>query len=194
MKLPTTQVTINGFAVSDALLDSGSQLCLIDSRVYSVIAPNVDLLPPARLLSASGHQLNAIGTCKLIVCTDGDKEGCETDFTVVHNLAHNLVLGWDFMSKNNMILNCSTEQPVKLKVRVKRPVSIPPRSAVCLSVKVDQTLCSDGEYLFLGQKSNDFEAADALIRPFSESEIPLYARNRSDHVITIHRRSVIGFI
>ena len=73
LKLPTTQVTINGFAVGDALLDSGSQLCLIDSRVYSVIAPNVDLMPPARLLSDSGHQLNAIGTCKLIVCTDGDR-------------------------------------------------------------------------------------------------------------------------
>ena len=38
------------------------------------------------------------------------------------------------MLKNNMILNCSTKQPVKLKVRVKRPVCIPPRLAVCLSV------------------------------------------------------------
>ena len=116
------------------------------------------------------------------------------DFTVVHNLAHNLVLGWDFMSRSNMILNCSTEQSVKLKVRVKRPVSIPPRTAVCLSIKVDQRLSTEDEYLFLGQRSNDFEAADALIRPFSEFEMPLYARNRSDRVITIHRRSVIEFI
>ena len=61
-------------------------------------------------------------------------------------------------------------------------------------VKVDQTLSTNGEYLFVGQRSNDFEVADALIRPFSESEIPLYARNRSDRVITAHRRSVIGFI
>ena len=45
-----------------------------------------------------------------------------------------------------MILNCSTKQPVKLKVRVKRPVSIPPRSAVRLSVKVDQTLSTNGEF------------------------------------------------
>ena len=83
--LPTTNVNINGFLVSDALIDTGSQVSLIDSRVLSVVAPNVELRPPAPLLSASGHQLNVLGTCSLSV---GDVDvGSQTDsseFTVVH--------------------------------------------------------------------------------------------------------------
>ena len=132
MTLPTTEVTVNGFLVSDALIDSGSQLSLIDSRVYSVVAPNSQLTPPARLISASGHQLNVIGKCTLSVCTDGDDSlGRENEFTVVHNLSHNLVLGWDFLSSNGVVMNCSTEQTARLKVRIKKPVSVPPRSALC---------------------------------------------------------------
>ena len=186
---------VNGFLVSDALIDSGSQLSLIDSRVYSVIAPNAELTPPARLVSASGHQLNAIGKCTLSVCAGHDQSrSSETEFTVVHNLSHNLVLGWDFLSSNGVNMDCSMERgAAKLKLRIKKPVSVPPRSALCLSVKVDRPLSCDAEYVFVGQQSNDMEICDSLIRPFSDTEIPIYVRNRSDRVITVHRRSVIGY-
>lgn len=193
--LPTTQVTINGFLVSDALLDSGSQLSLIDSRVFSVVAPNSELTPPARLVSASGHQLNVLGSCTLPVAVDDERAPCrETQFTVVHDLSHNVVLGWDFLTANSVIMNCSARQVDKIKVRSKKPVSVPPRSAVCLSVKIDTPLVSDAEYLFVGQQSNDIEICDSLIKPFAETEIPIYVRNRSERTITIHRRSVIGYI
>ena len=191
MTLPTTEVIVNGFLVSDALIDSGSQLTLIDSRVYSVVAPNSELTPPARLISASGHQLNAIGKCTLSVSTDNGQTVCrETEFTVVHNL----VLGWDFLSSNSVIMNCSSERSAKLKIRIKKPVSVPPRSAMCLSVKVDQPLSCDAEYVFVGQQSNEMEICDSLFTPFSETEIPVYIRNRSERVITVHRRSVIGYV
>ena len=62
-----------------------------------------------------------------------------------------------------------------------------------MKVKVDQSLSEDTEYLFVGQCSNNVEICDTLIRPFSDAEIPVYVRNRSDRLITLHRRSVIGY-
>ena len=192
MTLPTTRVTVNGFLVSDALLDSGSQLSLLDSRVFSVIAPNAELTPPARLLSATGHHLNAVGKCVLpVLIADGRTK--DTEFTVVHNLSHDMILGWDFMSENGVVLNCSSDAS-RFKVRAKKPISVPARSAVCLNVKIDRPVCATGEYLFVGQCSNEVEICDSLLTPFSENEIPLYVRNRSDRVITIHRRRVIGYL
>ena len=192
--LPTTSVTINGFVVSDALVDTGSQVSLIDSRALSVVAPNVELQPPARLLSASGHQLNVLGTCTLSVGDVGQEvQGEPTEFTVVHDLLHNVILGWDFLSKHNFVFNCSPSESVKVKLRLKKAVSVPPHSAICMTVKVDQSLCEEDEYLFVGQRSNNIEICDALLKPFSAVEIPVYVRNRSDRLITIHRRSVIGY-
>ena len=85
VSLPTARVTVNGFLVSDALIDSGSQTSLIDSRIFSVVAPNSILTLPARLVSASGHDLNVLGTCRLkvkIVGTDEGTEASETAFVV----------------------------------------------------------------------------------------------------------------
>ena len=93
MTLPTTRVNVNGFLVSDALLDSGSQLSLLDSRVFSVIAPNAELTAPARLLSATGHHLNAVGKCVLsVLIADGRTK--DTEFTVVHNIICLTTLCW----------------------------------------------------------------------------------------------------
>lgn len=191
--LPAVSVNINGFSVSDALVDTGSQVCLIDSRVFSVVAPNAELSPPARLLSASGHCLNALGTCRLTVERAGDSDCArETEFIVVHNLMHDVVLGWDFLSANHVVLNCSPKHTAKIKLRLKKPVNVPPHSAVCMAVKVDQPL-PEGEYLFVGQCTSNVEVSDSLLTPFSETEIPVYIRNRSDRSITVHRRSVIGY-
>ena len=94
VNLPITKVHINGFAVSDCLIDTGAAANLIDSRVFSVVAPSAKLEPPARLVSASGHSLNALGTCCLSVDVLGTGETLtEVDFVVVHNLTHDVVLG-----------------------------------------------------------------------------------------------------
>ena len=128
--LPTTNITINGFVVNDALIDTGSQITLIDSRALGVVAPNAELQPPARLVSASGHQLNVLGTCTLSVEDVGaDRQGKATEFTVVHNLLHNVILGWDFLSKHNFLFNCSPNESVKVKLRLKKAVFC--SAAVC---------------------------------------------------------------
>ena len=94
VNLPTTKVIINDFAVSDCLLDTGAAANLIDSRVFSIIAPNAKLEPPAQLASASGHSLSTLGTCNLSVDVTGEGETVrEVDFVEVHNLTHDVVLG-----------------------------------------------------------------------------------------------------
>ena len=114
--------------------------------------------------------------------------------SLVKDLRHDAVLGWDFLSKNKVLINCSPDQEVRFKLRIKKPVSVPPYSAVCLTVRVDQELSCDEEYLFVGQRSANVEVCDSLIKPFSATEIPIYVRNRSDRTITLHRRSVIGYV
>ena len=139
-----------------------------------------------------------VGKCALPVTPSDNQsdtaDSRDTEFTVVHNLAHNAILGWDYLSQNGVILNCSSDQAPKVKVRTKKPINIPAKSALCLSVKIDQSLSDEGEYLFVGQQLNDIEVCDALITPFSDDEIPIYVRNRSERVVTIHRRSVIGYV
>ena len=98
-----------------------------------------------------------------------------------------------FLVQAQFLFNCSSEA-AKVKLRLKKPISVPPQSAVCMTVRVDQSLSTGGEYLFVGQCSNDMEICDSLIRPFTETEIPVYVRNRSDRLITVHRRSVIGYV
>ena len=98
VSLPVTRASINGYVVSDCLLDSGSLKSIIDSRDLQIIAPNVELQPPATLISASGHPLKALGSCSLpvkIAAVEGTQELC-FEFTVVEGLSHECIFGWDF--------------------------------------------------------------------------------------------------
>ena len=54
-------------------------------------------------------------------------------FVVVHNLLHNVILGWDLLSRHNFLFNCSSESAT-VKLRLKQTVSVPPQSAVCMTV------------------------------------------------------------
>ena len=123
--------------------------------------------------------------------TGENKTLIKVEFVVVHNLTHDVVLGWQFLNSNHVVLNCSPRYSDKIKLRLKKPVNVPPHSAVCLDIKVDQTLC-DAEYLFVGQRSTNLEVADALLTPISDNVIPVYIRNRTSQLVTLHR-SVIGY-
>ena len=88
--LPVTRASINGFIVNDCLLDSGSQKSLVDRRLLQIIAPQAQLKPATALISASGHQMNALGSCSLpvkIAATTGSEE-VYFDFTVVESLRY----------------------------------------------------------------------------------------------------------
>ena len=195
VSLPVTRAVINGFVVSDCLLDSGSQKSIIDRRVLDMIAPQAELGPATALISASGHPLKALGTCSLPVkidTNDAVEEVCFL-FTVVDGLSHDCILGWDFLQSNRVILDCS-DVTGQVKVRLKKPVRVPPRSVLCLCIRTDQELSADSEYVLTGQRSGRVEIMDALIKPYSSREIPLVVRNRSDRFVSLHRRDVVGYL
>ena len=162
-------------------MDSGSQKSIIDSRVLNIIAPQAELGPATALISASGHPLKALGTCSLpvkIETNDAVQEVCFL-FTIVDGLSHDCILGWDFLQSNRVILDCS-DVTGQVKVRLRKPVRVPPRSVLCLCIRTDRELSADSEYVLTGQKSERVEIMDALIKPYSSREIPLVVRNRSD--------------
>lgn len=192
--LPIVPCTLNDFQVSDCLIDSGSQLTLIDSKVCTTIAPNANLGEPVRLMSASRHNLNVIGTCLVMVEVQGFPP-CEWECCVVENLTHDFIVGFDFLQANHAVIDFSTRQPgPKTKIRITKAVSVPARTAMCVNVKIDQTLSNEHDYLLVGQCSDYVEVQDAVIRPIVTREIPIYIRNRTDRLVTFHRRSVIGFV
>ena len=77
------------------------------------------------------------------------------------------MLGRDLLSRHNFLFNCSPSESATVKLRLKQIVSVPPQSAMCMTVKIDQPLCDGGEYLFVGQLSNNVDICDLLIRPFT---------------------------
>lgn len=196
VSLPVTRASVNGFVISDCLLDSGSEKSLIDSKVLEIIAPNVSLQhTKTELVSASNHALKALGTCSLpvkIVTEDGQQEK-HFDFYVVENLLHDCVLGTDFFLANRLLLDFS-DTSGQVKIRLKKPIRIPPRSVSCISVRTDRDLSVDSDYVLTGRQSDQIEITDLLIRPFSNREIPLCVRNRSDRFVTLHRRDVVGYL
>ena len=100
LPLPVTRAQINGFVVSDCLLDSGSQKTLLDSQIFRIVSPQAELKPAPHLISASGHPLKALGTCSLpVTITDCDQTDNVVmfEFTVVDGLTHDCIFGWDFL-------------------------------------------------------------------------------------------------
>lgn len=195
LPLPVTRARINGYVVSDCLLDSGSQKTLIDSRIFEIVSPQAKLKAAPHLISASGHPLKALGTCSLpvAIADSGQKDDVMFDFTVVEGLTHDCIFGWDFLQCHGAVLDCS-DVSGQVKVRLKRPVRIPPKSVSCLCVKTDQPMTADSDYVFTGQRCGQIEFTDALVSPYSVHEMPLMVRNRSDRFITLHRRDVVGYL
>ena len=195
LPLPVTRARIGGYVIGDCLLDSGSQKTLIDSRILGMIAPQEKLGPAPRLISASGHPLKALGTCNLpvTVANSGQDGEVTCEFTVVDGLTHDCIFGWDFLQCHGAVLDCSNVSG-RVKVRLKRPVRIPPKSVSCLCVKTDQPLTAEVDYVFTGQQGGQIEFTDALVRPYSGHEMPLMVRNRSDRFVNLRRRDVIGYM
>ena len=139
--------------------------------------------------------MKALGICSLpvkIVAASGSEE-VHFDFTVVEGLTHDCIFGWDFLKAHRVVMECS-DVTGQVKLRLKKPVRVPPRSISCLCVRTDAELSTDSDYVLTGQRSDRIEITDALIRPYSSREIPLYVRNRSDRFVTLHRRDVIGYL
>ena len=90
-----------------ALLDTGSTKSIISNTVHQIIDFNgtaINLSQRPQCISISGHNLNIIGqinsNLKFINC----KHPYSGDFLVSDNIPYECVLGWDFITRNNLVL------------------------------------------------------------------------------------------
>ena len=67
LSLPITSAMVNGSIVNDCLVDTGSQLTLLDHTIFQALAPRTELRLTTDLRSASGHQMKVLGKCVLPV-------------------------------------------------------------------------------------------------------------------------------
>ena len=98
-----------------------------------------------------------------------------------------------FLRLNRAVLDC-TDVSGQFKLKLQKPVRVPPRSVSCLCVKTSCTLSPDISYVLTGQRSDDIEITDCLIKPYTARQIPITIRNRSDRFITLRRRDVVGYL
>ena len=175
--LPITRASLNGFLVGNCLLDSGSEKSLISASVMRVIAPGAELGRPCALISASGHKLRALGTCSLSVRVESseDSEEVPFEFTVVEGLGHDCIFGWDFLQLNRAVLDCS-DVSGQFKLKLQKPIRVPPRSVSCLCVKTNCVLQPDTCYVLTGQRSDDIEITYCLVKPYTARQIPITIR------------------
>ena len=193
--LPITRASLNDYLVGNCLLDSGSEKSLVSASVLQVIAPSVELKQPCTLISASGQKLRALGTCCLSVQVEssGENDEISFEFTVVEGLGYDCIFGWDFLQLNRAVLDCS-DVSEQFKLKLQKPVRVPPRSVSCLCVKTNCILSPDSSYVLTGQRSEDIEITDSLIKPYTARQMPITIRNRSDRFITLRRRDVVGYL
>ena len=110
MSLPVTRAVVNGSLINDCLMDTGSQLTLLDSKVFRAVAPLTELRCATNLRSASGHAMTVLGKCDLpvqIISRNGPMKETLFEFLVVEGLSHNCIIGWDFLSSQGAIMNCA---------------------------------------------------------------------------------------
>ena len=111
----------------------------------------------------------------------------------MEGLGHDCIFGWDFLQLNRAVLDCS-DVSGQFKLKLQKPIRVPPRSVSCVCVKTNCVLSSDACYVLTGQRSGDIEITDSLVRPYTARQIPLTIRNRSDRFVTLRRRDVVGYL
>ena len=98
-----------------------------------------------------------------------------------------------FLHLNRAVLDCS-DVSEQFKLKFQKPVRVPPRSVSCLCVKTNCILSPDSSYVLTGQRSEDIEITDSLIKPYTARQIPITIRNRSDRFITLRRRDFVAYL
>jgi len=115
-------VSIDGVTAS-ALLDSGSSVSLVTSRIVARCSQRPRRLQLVTLRSASNEVFTSGGACTLNICIDGRR--VQHDFLVVDELVADLILGVDFLSSHGVQLDfaLSTAGIPLVKLQWKAPLS-----------------------------------------------------------------------
>ena len=90
-----------------ALIDSGSMKSFISQSVQRTIDfddRKLNKSKSAKCVSITGHDVNIQGHLSSFVTFLGSCTSFKGDFLVSNNIAYDCVLGWDFISQNNLSL------------------------------------------------------------------------------------------
>jgi hypothetical protein len=99
-QLPTVIGTVNNVKTK-LLIDSGAGLSIIDYKlVYNLKIKNSENIC---ISAASGHKIDCVGFCTVNIQLSD--LSFQHKFAVVKNFKHGLLIGSDFLSKHNAIIN-----------------------------------------------------------------------------------------
>lgn len=200
------EVFVDG-AHAYALVDTGAAVSVIDAKLcrkLRKVTTPLDMF----LRAANGEPVRPIAACTARLKIAEDHYIVE--FIVLSSCSHDIILGWDFLSRNRAVIDCARselellpffEQPydhtnqAAHKLVVKEDTDIPPTTAVLLPV------VSDGmrdEVAFF-EPSSLFLSRKPLLLPYSALSISngasaLCLTNPFPHTIKLFKGESLGCV
>lgn len=151
-------LTVDGVSTV-ALIDTGAAVSVLNERLSRALRKVTTPLSGFSLRTASAQPVRPSAACTARVIIQGVLYIVE--FVVLQSCSHDVILGWDFLSRNNAVINCAraevelsplcdvplvdaTSLPAKLVLR--EDIAIPPYSSAVVPVFCGAV--SEGAVLF----------------------------------------------
>ena len=192
----------------DALVDTGAAITVLNASVLSGnnFSPSVEESPTENIVTVSGEKLPILGMVRLPI--EIGNKSYDTELQVVENFSYDLVLGKDFLCKNNAIidlkegkLQLSGSDSIPLSrnsstVHVLRTVVIQPRSQVIIPVKLREPMPENIVGLIesnsrLGERYRLAGAAE-LVKVSANNTVPFRILNPNTLPVTLYRNTNLG--
>ena len=198
------------------LVDTGSEVTLINKRIYDSLKYKVPLKPKRiALQSANGSEINVLGEAELNFSIAGIK--LSHNFIVVSNLNRTSIIGRDFLVKNgvrlyfdlakmriqNAYVPLENDIHVSSVARLSKKLKMKPRTVYLVSGHIKSNPYFDKETSYeLEEVSKGFlysqpeiEVSPAIVRLKSKNFkqcFPVQITNNSDKHVTLYKGSIIG--
>lgn len=191
-----------------ALVDTGAAVCVINERLCRSIRKVTTPVAGVALRTATAQHVQPLAACTARVVIEDMMYIIE--FIVLPSCSHDVILGWDFLSRHKAIIDCeraevelsplcdlhsddSPEHPPKLVVA--EETDIPPHAAVVLPVSCGSI--SDATVLFA--PSETFIAKNTVLLPFATLDFSagfshIFVCNLLSAPLTLLRGQCLGHV
>lgn len=143
-------MTVEGVAAL-ALIDTGAAVSVLNERLRRSLRKVTTPLSDLTLRTASPQEIKPLAMCTARVLIQDVTYVIE--FIVLPSCSHDIILGWDFLSRHHAIIDCARLQvellpfyeppsnELSTKLTVSEDTDIPPRSSLIVPVlcNVDDT-------------------------------------------------------
>lgn len=190
-----------------ALVDTGAAISVMDAGFCRSLRKVTTPMSGLSLRTASAQPVHPTAACTARVLIQDVLYTIE--FIVLSSCSHAIILGWDFLSRHNAVINCaraeielsqlgdlaSVDAQSSAKLVVKEDTRIPPYSSAFIPVSC--SAISDGTVLFT--PSQQFFTRKALPLPFAaldltagSSAMPIY--NHLSSPLSLLSRECLGYV